>query len=91
MQISLALGPASAYIIDVARQAGYQANLDGCFRCAPPLADEAIEEWLAGWDAAQVIRDQWDQLNTFVEEERVARWGSDELVTIRPGSVLWRD
>lgn len=23
-------------------------------------------------------------------EERVARWGCDELVTIRPASVLWR-
>lgn len=24
-------------------------------------------------------------------QETVARWGSDELVTIRPASVLWRD
>lgn len=24
-------------------------------------------------------------------QENVARWGSDELVTIRPASVLWRD
>lgn len=22
--------------------------------------------------------------------ERVARWGSDEIATIRPGSLLWR-
>jgi hypothetical protein len=25
------------------------------------------------------------------QQENVARWGCDELVTIRPASVLWRD
>lgn len=46
-----------------ARKAGYQACLDGCYRNPPPLADEAIAEWLAGWDEAQPERDAWEADN----------------------------
>lgn len=37
---------------------GYQANLDG------ELRDESkCEDWLRGFDAAQVVRDEWEADN----------------------------